>query len=71
MDTPESATSRAKPISWVTTIIRHAVAGELTYGVEHIPDELGIKRRSRLIEQHQLRLHRQRASDRDPVLLAA
>ena len=60
--------SRAKPISWVTTIIVMP-RGELSHHVEHLADQLGIERRGRLVEQHHLRLHRQRARDRHPLLL--
>jgi hypothetical protein len=41
------------------------------HDVEHVADELGVERRGRLVEQHQLGLHRERARDRDPLLLAA
>ena len=50
---------------------RHAVAGEAAHHVEHLADQLGVERRGRLVEEHQLRLHRQRAGDRDALLLAA
>ena len=50
---------------------RHAVGGQLAHHVEHLADELRVERRGRLVEQHQLRLHRQRAGDRHPLLLAA
>ena len=50
---------------------RHAVARELLHHGEHLADELGVERRGRLVEQHQLRLHRQRARDRHALLLAA
>ena len=65
------ATSRAKPSSWVTTIIVMPVRGEVAHHLEHLADELGIERRGRLVEQHELRPHRQRAGDRDALLLAA
>ncbi len=71
MNTTVSATSRAKPISCVTTTIVMPVARELRIDVEHLADQLGVERRGRLVEQHQLRLHRQRAGDRDALLLAA
>jgi len=44
---------------------------EAAHHVEHVADELRIERRGRLVEQHQLRLHRQRPGDRDTLLLAA
>ena len=45
--------------------------GELAHRVEHLADQLGVERRGRLVEQHQLRLHGQRAGDRHALLLAA
>src|SRR5215469_12111078 len=48
-----------------------ALLRELADHAQHLADELGIERRGRLVEQHELRLHRQHASDRDPLLLAA
>ena len=71
MNTSVSPTSRAKPISCVTTIIVMPSRGEAAHHVEHLADQLGVERRGRLVEQHQLRLHRQRAGDRDALLLAA
>ena len=50
---------------------RHAVVGEPAHHVEHLADELRVERRGRLVEEHQLRLHGERARDRDPLLLAA
>ena len=49
----------------------HAVIGELAHHAEHVADQLGIERRGRLVEQDRLRLHRERARDRDALLLAA
>ena len=49
----------------------HAVEREADHGVEHLLDHLRIERGGRLVEQHDLRLHAQRARDRDPLLLAA
>ena len=71
MKTTRSQTSRAKPISWVTTIIVIPSAAEPLHHVEHLPDQLGVERRGGLVEEHQRRLHRQRPGDRDPLLLAA
>jgi hypothetical protein len=71
MKITRSATWRAKPISWVTHQHGHAVLGELDHGVEHLLDHLRIERRGRLVEQHDLRVHAQRAGDRDALLLAA
>ena len=49
----------------------HAVVGELAHHAEHLADQFGIERRGRLVEQDRLGLHRQRARDRDALLLAA
>jgi hypothetical protein len=65
------ARSGAKPISWVTTIMVMPVPGELDHDVEHLLDHLGIEGRGRLVEQHDLRLHAQRAGDGDALLLTA
>ena len=48
----------------------HLVCGELLHDVQHFTDHLRIKRRSRLVEQHNLRLHRQRPHDRHTLLLS-
>ena len=50
---------------------RHAFLREPHHHVEHLVDHLGIERRRRLVEQHADRIHRQRARDRDALLLAA
>ena len=50
---------------------RHAVVREIPHHVEHLADHLGVERRRRLVEEDQLRLHRERTGDRDPLLLAA
>jgi hypothetical protein len=50
---------------------RHAVRGQAAHHVEDLPDELGVQRTGGLVEQHQLGLHRQRAGDRDALLLTA
>src|SRR5579862_3060474 len=50
---------------------RHPAGGELANHLEHLGHELRIERARHLVEQHQLRLHRQCAHDRDPLLLAA
>ena len=49
----------------------HAFLGELDHHVEHLVDHLRVERRGRLVEQHRDRVHRQRARDRDALLLAA
>src|SRR5689334_14358971 len=49
----------------------NAVAGELDHGVEHLLDHFRIERRSRLVEQHDMRAHAQGPRDGDALLLAA
>ena len=71
MSTMRFATWRAKPISWLTTSMVMPSRGEPDHGVEHLLDHLRIERRGRLVEQHDLRLHAERARDRDALLLAA
>ena len=71
MKTTWSPTSRAKPISWVTTIIVIPSVGELPHHVEHLLDQLRVERAGHLVEEHHVRVHRQRPGDRDPLLLAA
>ena len=63
--------SRAKPISWVAITIVMPASAELADHVQHLADQLRVERAGHLVEQHQPRLHRQRAHDRDPLLLAA
>ena len=50
---------------------RHAFAGELSDQFEHARDQLGVERARDLVEQHQLRSHREGPHDRDPLLLTA
>ena len=50
---------------------RHAVAREIGHDVEDLLDHLRIERRGRLVEQHDHRIHRERARDRHALLLAA
>ncbi|EAY71525.1 hypothetical protein BDAG_04363 [Burkholderia dolosa AU0158] len=45
--------------------------GERLHHLQHFADEFRIERRRRLVEQHHLRLHRERACDRDALLLTA
>ncbi len=69
MKITRSATSRAKPISWVTiTMVIPRWRG--FHHLQHVAYQLRIQRRSGLIEQHYRRLHRQRAGD-GYLLLAA
>ena len=44
---------------------------ELADDVEHLGHELRVERARDLVEQQQVGLHRQRADDRDALLLAA
>jgi hypothetical protein len=69
MKTTRSATSRAKAISWVTTIIVMPVLGQLTHDREDLADKLGVEGGRRLVEEHELGLHAQRPRDRDALLL--
>ena len=59
------------PISWVANSIVMPSPLEVADDVEHLADELGVERRRDLVEQHDLGVHRQRAGDRDALLLAA
>src|SRR5213080_3768570 len=46
---------------------RHPAGGELPDHVQHLRNELRVERARHLVEQHQPRLHGQRAHDRDPL----
>src|SRR5215216_675654 len=46
-------------------------AREVAHDVEHLPDHLRVERRRRLVEQHELEVHRERAGDRHALLLTA
>src|SRR6266850_3890822 len=50
---------------------RHALSREVAHDVEDLADHLGVQRAGRLVEQHDARVHRERAGDRDTLLLAA
>ena len=50
---------------------RHAARRELAHDVEHLGDELRVEGARDLVEEHEVRLHRQRPDDRDALLLAA
>ena len=50
---------------------RDALLGEVDHHLEHLVDHLGVERRGRLVEQHDLRRQAQRARDRHALLLAA
>src|SRR4029453_11518410 len=49
----------------------HAAALELAHDTEHAADKLRVERGGRLVEQHDLGFERERACDRDALLLAA
>ena len=49
----------------------HAGVRQLLHDVEHLADHLGVERGCRLVEQHDLRLHHERAHDGHTLLLAA
>ena len=49
----------------------HAGVRQLLHNVEHLADHLGVERGCRLVEQHDLRLHHERAHDGHTLLLAA
>src|SRR5439155_11780600 len=50
---------------------RHAAFGELAHEVEDVGDELRVECARDLVEEHELRLHRERAGNRDALLLPA
>ena len=50
---------------------RHAALGEVLHDVEDAAHELGVERRGDLVEEHHVRVHRERARDGDALLLAA
>ena len=64
-------TSRAKPISWVTISIVRPSSARSRITAQDLAHQLRVERRGRLVEQHHLRLHRQRPGDRRALLLAA
>ena len=64
-------TSRAKLISWVTTIMVMPSSASCCTTVSTSPTSSGIERRGDLVEQQHLRLHGDRAGDADPLLLPA
>src|SRR6266851_1823978 len=49
----------------------HAFLGQHLHHVQHFPDRFGIERRRRLVEQHDIGLHRKGTSDRNALLLPA
>ena len=75
--TPWSRNSTRSATSWAKRHLvghdhhGHAVLGERAHHRQHLADQLGIERGGRLVEQDRLRLHRERAGDRDALLLSA
>ena len=49
----------------------HALSGELLHDLQHFADHFGVKRRGRLVKEHNVRIHCQRAHDRHTLLLTA
>src|SRR5579872_6715427 len=49
----------------------HTLAGQILHYLQHFADQFRIERRSRLIEQHDLRLHGESARNRHALLLSA
>src|SRR3954463_10158877 len=49
----------------------HALAREVLHDFQHLVDHLRIERRGRLVEEHDLRPHGERAGDGDALLLSA
>ena len=50
---------------------RHAVFRKVAHQIEHLADHLGVERGGRLVEEHDLGRHGERAHDGDTLLLAA
>ncbi len=50
---------------------RHALLGEPAHHREDVPDQLGVERGGRLVEEHHLGAHGERPRDGHPLLLAA
>ena len=71
MNTTRSATSRRELHLVRDDEHRHACVGQAPHRREDLHAELGVERRRRLVEQHHLRVERERPRDRDPLLLAA
>ena len=71
MKRTRSAISRANCISWVTISMVWCCVGDAAQQVEHLADPLGVERRGRLVDEHQLGVERHRPADADALLLAA
>ncbi len=63
-------TSRAKPISWVTTTMVMPAIGQILHDVQHFGHQFGVESGGHLVEQHHVGLHGQGPGDGDPLLLA-
>ena len=50
---------------------RHALVGKFLHNVENLADHFGVECTRRLVKQHNVRLHAQRAHDGYTLLLAA
>ena len=50
---------------------RHALLGQTLHDLQHLTDHFGVERGGRFVEQHNVRVHRQRTGDGDALLLAA
>ena len=76
MTPPSMSTARSAAIAGEPDLVGdhhhgHAALRQVQHHLEHLADHLGIERRGRLVEQHHFRLERERAGDRDTLLLAA
>ena len=49
----------------------HAITGKAEHNVQHFAHQFGVECRCRLVEEHDLRLHGQRAGDGHTLLLTA
>ena len=49
----------------------HALPGQIGHDLQHLVDHLGVERGGGLVEEHDPRLHGERARDGDALLLAA
>jgi len=64
------AGSRGSDSGRVWFSLGHPALGELDHDIENFLDHLWVESRGRLIEQHDLRFHRQRTCNGDSLLLA-
>jgi hypothetical protein len=49
----------------------HVLVGQLAHAAQHLAGELGVERRGRLVEEHDVGFHGQRTGDGDALLLPA